>query len=778
MNALQLQRKVVHEQSVVQDAAEVEVGVRPEEIEGALSGIHNSQIFSKAERAREFLAYLVRRFPQESAVNLTAGTPYRDNEQTHSSIQNIIACEFFGKTEFNAATDSLVRTNATRLRKALEKYYGSEGKDDPVRIDIPLGIYIPHLTRYQGQTPAELRERSAGEPKTSARSDLNQASSSNLRFWALRVLLILLVFSAGLVFRRKPDSGTTETRNWHSPYRVTFENVLAMSPAISRDGQMLVYAAETGTGNLVLWLKDLHSNVRTQITEGSTDDYDPDISPDGSEVVFRSERDQGGVYVVPIHGGPITLLAKYARTPKFSPDGKWILYWEGEPYFKLSKMFIIPTRGGPPRRLQARFYGARYGVWSPDSTHILFWGGNESEWDWWVSSINDDPAYRTDASKAIESLSLDGPAAWVGDQVIFSASDQTTNLTRNLWSATIALAGTGQWKIAGPPVPLTNGAGSALDASVTPSGVIAFSNQESKTNIWEIPLNHDGTAGAERRLMDYFAREHSPSVPMDRSKIVFSSNRSGDFDVWLTDLHQETDHELRLGSAAAFGARISPDGKQVAYGIQGAQAWPIRVVQLDSGSKRTVCNDCGVPRSWSADGRWLLYETKQSEPFSVGVLNVASGDHAIIASSTFETYPDQFSPDVQWFSFHGRNTNRTRTIYIAPFRGLSEVPPQDWLAVTDGNSMDREGVWSPGQDILYFLSERDGFRCIWAQRLDRESHRAVGKPWPFRHFHRARYSLLNVGSTGDVGLTLANNRMTFSLTETIGSIWFLSRKKQ
>src|SRR5207237_8551494 len=129
--------KVVHEQSVVQDAAEVEVGVRPDEIEGALSRIrNNSQIFSKAERAREFLAYLAKRFPQESAVNLTAGTPYRDGDQTHSSIQNIIACEFFGKTQFNAATDSLVRTNATRLRKALKKYYGSEGKDDPVRIDI------------------------------------------------------------------------------------------------------------------------------------------------------------------------------------------------------------------------------------------------------------------------------------------------------------------------------------------------------------------------------------------------------------------------------------------------------------------------------------------------------------------------------------------------------------------------------------------------------------------------------------------------------------------
>ena len=187
-----------------------------------------------------------------------------------------------------------------------------------------------------------------------------------------------------------------------------------------------------------------------------------------------------------------------------------------------------------------------------------------------------------------------------------------------------------------------------------------------------------------------------------------------------------------------------------------------------------ICPDCGVPRSWSADGQWLLYESKQNEPFSVGVLNVSSGEHAIIASTTFETYPDSFSPDMKWFSLHGRNTNRTRTIFIAPFRGLYEVPPEDWIAVTDGNAMDREGVWSPDQEILYFLSERDGFRCIWAQRLDPKSHRPVGVPSAIRHFHRARYSLFKVGSTGDVGLTVANGLMTFSLTETTGSIWLSS----
>ena len=49
---------------------------------------------------------------------------------------------------------------------------------------------------------------------------------------------------------------------------------------------------------------------------------------------------------------------------------------------------------------------------------------------------------------------------------------------------------------------MTYGAGHESDASVAPSGVITFSNQESRTNVWEIPLNRDGTnAGQEHRIL-------------------------------------------------------------------------------------------------------------------------------------------------------------------------------------------------------------------------------------------------------------------------------------
>jgi TolB-like protein len=65
-----------------------------------------------------------------------------------------IGVEALGRgTGFDPQVDPIVRVEATRLRRAIERYYAKSGAADPVLIDLPRGTYVPSL-RYRAATPA------------------------------------------------------------------------------------------------------------------------------------------------------------------------------------------------------------------------------------------------------------------------------------------------------------------------------------------------------------------------------------------------------------------------------------------------------------------------------------------------------------------------------------------------------------------------------------------------------------------------------------------------
>jgi adenylate cyclase len=60
-----------------------------------------------------------------------------------------VATRVFGRREdFDQATDPIVSIQANKLRRALEHYYLTAGKKDPIRIEIPKGGYVPVFSEF------------------------------------------------------------------------------------------------------------------------------------------------------------------------------------------------------------------------------------------------------------------------------------------------------------------------------------------------------------------------------------------------------------------------------------------------------------------------------------------------------------------------------------------------------------------------------------------------------------------------------------------------------
>ncbi len=117
-------------------------GAAPSEaaVRAQLTRILGSDDFAQSGRMKSFLSYVVEEALAERGDRLKEYT---------------IATEVFDRDEsFDPQTNTIVRVEAGRLRRRLERYYLTDGRDDHVRIDLPKGSYAP-LFRATQPAPAD-----------------------------------------------------------------------------------------------------------------------------------------------------------------------------------------------------------------------------------------------------------------------------------------------------------------------------------------------------------------------------------------------------------------------------------------------------------------------------------------------------------------------------------------------------------------------------------------------------------------------------------------------
>jgi Tol biopolymer transport system component/DNA-binding winged helix-turn-helix (wHTH) protein len=126
-------------------------------------------------------------------------------------------------------------------------------------------------------------------------------------------------------------------------------------PAVTPDGRHIIFASTRGGGMPHLWKMDVDGGNPRQLTNGPIE-FLPQVSPDGKWIVYHSYT--SGVTTVwrmPVDGGDPTLLTdKVLDTySSVSPDGKFVscLYLDESDGKKNWKIAVVPFEGGQPVKL-------------------------------------------------------------------------------------------------------------------------------------------------------------------------------------------------------------------------------------------------------------------------------------------------------------------------------------------------------------------------------------------------------------------------------------------
>jgi Tol biopolymer transport system component len=217
---------------------------------------------------------------------------------------------------------------------------------------------------------------------------------------------------------------------------------------------------------------------------------------------------------------------------------------------------------------------------------------------------------------------------------------------------------------------------------------------------------------------------------------------------------------LTVSPSDKWHPRFSPDGSKVSFSERETESWNIYTVSASGGVSEQICKDCGEATDWSRDGERILGDTLKPYAWVLDLATRRKTD--LLATHHGDT--GVFSPDNRWVVFGYPPTGRT---YVAPF-GELPIPESAWIPIVD-NWWD----WEWYGNLIYSVSDRDGFSCIWAQRLDAATRRPVGAPFAVFHAHSARVSLAN---QGEVYLSVGRDKMLFNMADRTGNIWMAEWK--
>ena len=333
---------------------------------------------------------------------------------------------------------------------------------------------------------------------------------------------------------------------------------------------------------------------------------------------------------------------------------------------------------------------------------------------------------------------------------------------------------------------LTSGTGMIGGSALSEDGKLAYQVDNYIQSIYEIPTNDRGQkVGPTVQLSLAGGADRSPSVSRDGRWMVYDATRPGTPNtVLLRDLRSGADRFLddkgrQWGSGATS---ISPDGSKVIFVRDcksGIFAWdpPLQcgfMVSAAGGQVEQVCKFC-IPRGFSSNGSVVLIE-KYNQIGHQYHSTIAALDLATKTEKDFlkgqDLYYAFFSWDDHWVVFQKKLDDPKAKILIAPVRNGVAAKEGEWIAVTDGRYSDDKPQFSPDGNTVYFTSTRDGYLCIWAQRLDSTTKRPLGPPVAYEHFHNA------MGKDASFwflhpDLTVARDKILINLPDIRRDIWMM-----
>ncbi|HKR65883.1 MAG TPA: protein kinase [Thermoanaerobaculia bacterium] len=428
------------------------------------------------------------------------------------------------------------------------------------------------------------------------------------------------------------------------------------------------------------------SNAVALTTFAGVERY-PSFSPDGNQVVFTwngPAGDNEDLYVQMIGSGSPLRLTTDALSdfnPAWSPDGRWIAFLRGVNGMVTQnsyELLLIPPLGGPERRVTSvRVHNTSdvppsYIAWCPDSTCLVITdAAKDGKRDaLYVVSIDtgekralieppttamsdSSPALSPDGRTLVFRHSLEWGigeihALPLGDRVT-RAGEPRLVLARDFngehpaWlpngKEILVSAKSGLWKASvfsdEAPTRLPFVGEDGFLAAIAPAkgghGTrLVYARSYTDFNIWRIDMSAPGVASTvpPRVAIASTRMEIHAQLSPDAKRVAFTSTRSGDWEIWVSDPDGANAVQLTSMKAQATGGpRWSNDGRWIAFGSNQPGNFDLFMIPSTGGNPRRLTNDPAFDQSatFSRDGRSMYFSSTRTGEYQIWKMPFGGG---------------------------------------------------------------------------------------------------------------------------------------------------------
>ena len=580
------------------------------------------------------------------------------------------------------------------------------------------------------------------------------------RTYAIPLALVLLAAGWGITKQMSPD----EPRPGKQLKRTSFDG-WEYAPSWSPDGSTIAYTHIVGGSADVATLTP---GKEPQVLTAASpfDEFLPRWSPTGDQIVYISDHGSGtNIYWIPKSGGAEHFVAE-TRIPflqrmgawsgtlgsnPWNPDGTKLVFSRLEPSGGVA-LWIRVLGTGVETRLSSPPPGSEDGdaAWSPDGKQIAFDRVTKGITSMWLI-----PANGGKESQLLEDAFM---PAWQYDsrRLVFSSA---RNGPVNLWEVNLATTKLRQ---------LTIGAGTDWTPAVNRDGSIAYSQFRHDVDVYWGAI--DDHSDQHDKIVSSTGENFGPRVSPDGKQVLYSSNRTGDYEVWIYDKRTGKHRNLTNQPSSDRLADWSPTGKEIVFLSDRGGAVRLWIVNTESGiwqpqplidqelpwASHTAEAE-GAPR-WSPDGNligylapatdgnaiWVVgkdgshpHATPIRNAFSFGwykdgsdrllYIRQAQDDSGLqeLRAANLKTNDDQpilkramaelaVSPDGRALSFLDAVSHFTMELYalrLKPGKGASGLPVRDGdpRPITSGKGAwhVHAGGWSPDGNAVVYSRDKD-----------------------------------------------------------------------